>query len=91
LPISDALTVVYATTDGTVEGAIIEVIEYVDARGFVVRVSSCAAPEEVLGALHDAEDLLDEPTRLGPWADDADGLWRGMAITDARGRHGRGR
>ena len=29
-----------------------------------------------------AEDLLDDPTQLGPWADDAHGIWRGLAIMD---------
>ena len=83
---SDGVTVVHSTAGGmSLEGAIVEINEYVDARGFVVRVSSSAAPEQALGALNDAEDLLDEPTRLGPWADDSDGIWRGLAIMDVAG------
>jgi len=81
--ISDSVTVVQSTAGGmSLERAIVEIIEYVDARGFVVRVCSSAAPDQVLGALHDAEDLLDEPSRLGPWSDDSDGIWRGLAIMD---------
>lgn len=66
----------------SLEGAIVEIIEYVDTRGFVARVCSSAAPQQVLSALHDAEDLLDEPDRLGPWTDDSQNIWRGLVIMD---------
>jgi hypothetical protein len=36
-----------------------------------------------LRAIELAEDLLDAPDQLCPWADDAAGLWRGIATTDA--------
>jgi len=65
------------------EEAIIEVIEYADPRRFVIRVCATAEPSRLLGALDIAEDLLDEPGQLGPWADDRDGLWRGLAIVDS--------
>lgn len=62
--------------------AIIEVIEYADARGFVIRVCAIAEPSRVLHALDLAEDLIDEPAQLGPWADCWEGLWRGLALVD---------
>lgn len=63
--------------------AIIEVVEYADARGFVIRVCAAADPDHLLNALDIAEDLLDEPAQLGRWADDRDGPWRGLAIVDS--------
>jgi hypothetical protein len=83
---SEGVTVVNAPADGmSLEGAIVEVLEYVDARGFVVYVCSSATPGQMVAALEIAEELLDEPARLGPWADDAHGIWRGLAIVDVAG------
>jgi hypothetical protein len=64
------------------DNSLVEVIEYADGRGFVLRVCTSATPSRVLQAVELSEDLLDSPDHLGPWADDATGLWRGLAITD---------
>jgi hypothetical protein len=63
--------------------SIIEVIEYADVRGFVVRLCATADPGRLLRALDIAEDLLDEPGQLGPWAVHQGGRWRGLAIVDS--------
>lgn len=65
--------------------ATIEVIEYADDRGFVLRMCTTGDPGRLLGALDIAEDLLDEPGQLGPWADERGGRWRGLAIVDSSG------
>lgn len=66
----------------SLEDSLVEVIEYADAYRFLIRVCTSAAPERLLRAVELAEDLLDSPDQLGPWADDAAGPWRGLAITD---------
>lgn len=67
----------------SLDEAIIEVIEYADVRGFVVRICATDDPGRLLGAIDIAEDLLDDPGQLGPWADDRGGRWRGLAIVDS--------
>lgn len=76
------VTVVRVPTSAvlTVDDAIIEVVEYADARGFLVRVRTTDEPRRVLRALEIAEDALDAPTHLGPWADAGDGVRRGLAV-----------
>jgi len=64
-----------------VSNSLVEVIEYAEARRFAVRVCMSATPGRLLQAVELAEDILDSPDQLGPWADDAAGLWRGLAIT----------
>jgi hypothetical protein len=66
----------------SLQGSLVEVIEYVDVCRFRIRVCTAAAPDRLLRAVELAEDILDSPDQLGPWADDAAGLWRGRAITD---------
>lgn len=82
---ADGVTVVRARTSErmALEEAIIEVFEYADDRGFVIRICITAEPSRLLGALEVAEDLLDEPAQLGLWAADRYGLWRGLAIVDS--------
>ena len=79
---ADGVTVVRAGTSGAMnlDGAIVELIEYADARGFVLRVCVTAEPSRVLHALDLAEDLIDAPAQLGEWAEDRNGLWRGVAV-----------
>lgn len=79
---ADGVTVVRAASGErmNLDEAIVEVIEYADARGFVIRVCATAEPSRLLLALDLAEDLLDEPTQLGSWADGAAGRWRGLAL-----------
>lgn len=79
---AEGVTIVKALSvdDMNLDDALVEVIEYADARAFVIRVCTTAAPSRLLEALELAEDLLDAPARLGPWGDDAAGLWRGLAI-----------
>jgi hypothetical protein len=79
---AEGVTIIRATAaeDMNLDGAAVEVMEYADAHTFLIRVSSTAEPSHILEALELAEDLLDAPARLGPWADDATGLWRGVAI-----------
>lgn len=65
------------------DNSLVEIIEYADTRRFLIRVCTSVAPDRLLRAIELAEDILDSPDQLGPWADDAAGLWRGLAITDA--------
>lgn len=82
---AEGVTVVRAVSPGemNLDEAIVEVIEYADARGFVLLVNDAMEPSRVLHAVELAEDLVDAPSRLGPWADDADGLRRGLAFVDS--------
>ena len=82
---ADGVTIVRAPSSERMhlDEAIIEVIEYADLRGFVIRVCVTTDPSRLLRALDLAEDLLDEPERLGPRADDPGGPWRGLAIVDS--------
>lgn len=82
---ADGVTVIRAPSSDQMNlyKAIIEVVEYADIRGFVLRMCATADPGRLLGALDIAEDLLDEPGQLGPWGDDRDGPWRGLAIVDS--------
>lgn len=66
----------------SIGNSLVEVIEYADARRFLIRARMSANPDRLLRAVELAEDILDSPYQLGPWADDATGLWRGLAITD---------
>lgn len=79
---ADGVTVVRVRTSDvmTVHDAIVEVVEYADARGLVVRICTTDEPSRVLRALEMAEDALDAPTHLGPWADAGDGIRRGLAV-----------
>ncbi len=61
-------------------GALVEVVEYADTRDLLMRVHVTAEPRLLLESVELAEDLLDAPERLGPWVDDAAGIWRGLAI-----------
>lgn len=58
----------------TLDDALVEVIEYADARSFLIRVCTSAQPERLLEAVEIAEELLDSPDQLGSWADDDRGL-----------------
>jgi hypothetical protein len=64
----------------SVDDSFVEVIEYADTRGVVLRVCVTAEPRRVLHVLDLAEDLIDAPTQLGVWTDHADGRWRGVAF-----------
>lgn len=66
--------------DMSLVGAIVEVVEYADTRDFLIRVRATAEPPLLREAVELAEDLLDTPEELGPWVDDATGIWRGLAI-----------
>lgn len=80
--IAEGVTVVRVPSPGelALDDSIVEVIEYADARGFVLRVRTIEEPRKILRALDLAEDLIDAPTQFGPWADDGDGLRRGLAV-----------
>lgn len=81
---AEGVTIVRAASadEMTLNDALVEVIEYADARSFLIRVCTSAQPERLLEAVEIAEELLDSPDQLGSWADDAGGLWRGLAITE---------
>jgi len=66
----------------SLQDSLVEVIEYADVCRFLIRVCTSATPDRLLRAVERAEDILDSPDQLGPWADDAAGLWRGLAIKD---------
>ncbi len=69
-----------STDDMQVDGAPVEVLEYDDGRGIQIRICSTATPVQLFHGLEEAEDLIDEPTRLGEWRNTAFGRWRGLAL-----------
>jgi hypothetical protein len=68
--VAEGITVVrvMSTDDMQVEDAPVEVVEY-DARGLQIRICATATPVQLLRGVEAAEDVLDEPTRLGNWQD----------------------
>lgn len=79
---AEGVTIVRASRadDMSLGDAFVEVIEYADTRDFLIRVRATAEPPLLREAVELAEDLLDTPEELGPWVDDATGIWRGLAI-----------
>ncbi|KAA1426893.1 hypothetical protein [Nocardioides antri] len=79
---TEGVTIVRAPSaeDMNLDDALVEVIEYDDARGFLLRVCMTAEPSRLFQALELAEDLIDAPKELGPWADQVAGRWRGLAV-----------
>ncbi|RHW28609.1 hypothetical protein D0Z08_01745 [Nocardioides immobilis] len=63
-----------------VDDATVEVLQYDDGRGIQIRICSTATPEQLLHGLEAAEDVVDEPTRLGDWKNTAVGRWRGLSL-----------
>lgn len=84
---AEGVTLVRAPVDAemAVDDAVVEVVEYDDARGFVLRVRVTARPRELVDALEVAEDLLDAPERLGAWTDASALRWRGIAVCSVSG------
>jgi hypothetical protein len=79
---AEGVTVVKVTTSGDmqVDDAVVEVVEYADARGVQLRICAAATPVQLLRGLDDAEDVIDDLTVLGAWHDSAVGRWRGLAL-----------
>lgn len=50
-----------------IQDATPEIVEYGDTRRLEIRVSRDAAPHQLLRAIEEAEEIVDEPTKLGPW------------------------
>lgn len=80
---AEGVTVVEVTTSGAmqVDDALVEVVEYADARrGVQLRICAAATPVQLLRGLEDAEDAIDDLSVLGEWHDSAVGRWRGLAL-----------
>ncbi len=69
-----------APEDMQVANARLEILEFADIRGIEIRVCRAAAPQHLLRAIEGAEDIIDEPTKLGAWTDTPTGRWRGLAL-----------
>lgn len=80
--VAEGVTVVRAmsTDDMQVEDAPVEVVEYADARGLQIRICATATPVQLLRVVEAAEDVIDDPTKLGDWQSATDGRWRGLAL-----------
>ena len=78
---AEGVTVVEVTSgDMQLDDALVEVVEYADARGVQLRTCTASAPVQLLPVLEDAEDVIDDLTVLGEWHDGAVGRWRGLAL-----------
>jgi len=69
-----------APEDMDVEDASLEVLEYGDTGGLEIRLSRDAAPQQLLQTLEEAEEIVDERTKLGAWNVTPTGRWRGLAL-----------
>lgn len=69
-----------APEDMTVEDASLEIVEYGDTGRLEIRVSRDAAPHQLLRALEQVEEIVDERTRFGAWNVTSTGRWRGLAL-----------
>ncbi len=63
-----------------VDDAHLEIVEYDDTRALQIRICATAPPDQLLRGLEAAEDVIDQPERLGDWQDTAEGRWRGLAL-----------
>jgi hypothetical protein len=79
---ADGLSIVRVASadDMRVDGAPVEVVEYDDDRRLQVRICVAAPTEKLLDGIEAAEDIVDEPMRLGDWTNTIEGRWRGLAI-----------
>jgi len=79
---SEGVSVVRFATpeDMQVDHVPVEVVQYDDPRGLELHICATATPTQLLRGIEAAEDVIDEPTRLGPWNDTAFGRWRGVAL-----------
>jgi len=71
---------VMSTDDVQIDDALVEVVEYDDARSLQIRICASAPPVQLLRGLDDTEDVIDEPAALGAWHDTIDGRWRGLVL-----------
>src|SRR5215213_2496666 len=80
--VDEGVTVFYASApeEMTVSEATVEVVECGDARGVHVRVYAETTPERLLRAVEDAEDVVDDRAKLGPWNQTLSARWRGLAL-----------
>ena len=80
--VAEGVTVVRvsSTDDMQINDALVEVVEYDDARGLQIRICATAPPALLLRGLEAAEDLIDIPTALGDWQDTINGRWRGLVL-----------
>lgn len=69
-----------APEDMEVDDALLEILEYGDTRRLEIRLSRAAPPHQLLRAIEEAEEIIDEPTDLGPWNVTSTGRWRGLAL-----------
>jgi len=73
-----------APEDMHVHDAALEILEHDGTLGLVIRVSRAVPSHELLQAIDEAEDIIDEPTKLGTWTDTSTGRWRGLALRRGR-------
>lgn len=66
--------------DMEVEDAALEIVEYGDAGRLKIRLARVAAPHQLLRALEEAEEIVDEPTKLGAWNVTSTSRRRGLAL-----------
>ena len=75
-----AVVRVMSTDDMQIDDAHLEIVEYDDTRALQIRICATAPPDQLLRDIEAAEDVIDEPTRLGDWQNTPDGRWRGLAL-----------
>ncbi|RHW22769.1 hypothetical protein D0Z08_31145 [Nocardioides immobilis] len=73
-----------APEDMQVDDAALEILEHHGTRRLEIRVSRAVPSHELLQAIDEAEDIIDEPTKLGAWTDTSTGRWRGLALRRGR-------
>jgi len=73
-----------APEDMHVDGAALEILEHDGTRNLEIRVSRAVTPHELMQAIDEAEDIIDDPTKLGAWTGTSSGRWRGVALRRQR-------
>jgi len=69
-----------APEDMQVDDAALEILEHGSSRGLEIRLCRSLAPQQLLRALEEAEEIIDEPTKLGAWNFTSTGRWRGLTL-----------
>lgn len=84
--VAEGITVLrhVAPEDMQVKDAVLEIVEHHDTHSIEIRISRATPSPELLEAIDEAEDIIDDPTRLGAWTDTSTGRWRGIALRQQR-------
>lgn len=69
-----------APEDMQVHDSPLEILQHGGTGRLEIRICRAIPPLQLLQAIEKAEDIIDEPTRLGPWNNTPTSRWRGLSL-----------